>query len=311
MTDQPAPEPKIARRRWWLAALLQILGATGSIYVGRPLRYFILIGCGASYVIGMYHGYWGALTNVWFHLVLASILIAISIYFLVDAIRLAVRQKDYQLRWYNRWWIYVGCIVAVVVMQSLIDVPSFRGNSSVRIFSLPSGSMMPSLQVGDYVLVDTTAFQSRDPNLGEIAVYRSPRNPSIDFIKRIVAGPEDRIQVKDGVVHLNGVAVKHSQIDDFTFSEHMNSTQFLERLPNGKEYRTLSLNSYGPGDNTKEFQVPAGHHFVLGDNRDNSTDSRFESVGFIPRGNFLGSVTGILWAKDLWRLGNLPQPPGS
>ena len=184
-------------------------------------------------------------------------------------------------------------------------------------FSIPSGSMRPTLLEGDYLFVTKWAygysryslpfspdlFSGRiwgsEPERGDVAVFKFPPNPSLDYIKRVVGLPGDRIQMKDGQLFINGEGVprvKIGQIDNPDITEVSRPVDvYRETLPNGVSYDTLDLTPNSIGDNTREFVVPEGHYFMMGDNRDNSTDSRF-SVGYVPSENLVGRANIIFFS---------------
>lgn len=184
-------------------------------------------------------------------------------------------------------------------------------------FSIPSGSMRPTLLEGDYLFVTKWAygysrysfplspplFSGRiwagQPERGDVVVFKFPPNPSLDYIKRVVGLPGDRIQMRDGVLHINGEPVRREligQIDDPDITEMSRPVDvYRETLPNGVSYETLDLSPNSVGDNTREFVVPEGHYFMMGDNRDNSTDSRF-TVGFVPEENLVGRANIIFFS---------------
>jgi len=184
-------------------------------------------------------------------------------------------------------------------------------------FSIPSGSMRPTLLEGDYLFVTKWSygyshyslpfspdiFSGRiwgaEPKRGDVVVFKFPPDPSVDYIKRVVGLPGDKIQMKDGQLFINGVGVpreKVGQIDNPDITEVNRPVDvYRETLPNGITYDTLDLTQNGLGDNTREFDVPPGHYFMMGDNRDNSSDSRF-SVGFVPYENLVGRANIIFFS---------------
>jgi signal peptidase I len=197
-------------------------------------------------------------------------------------------------------------------------------------FNIPSGSMIPTLLVGDYLFVSKYSYGythysfpfsppfysgrilGSQPNRGDVAVFRLPKDDSIDYIKRVIGLPGDRIQMIDGVLNINGVAVPRQRIDDFVTDDDgvvQRVKQFRETLPNGVSYNTLDLTDNGFYDNTPVYTVPPGDYFMMGDNRDNSTDSRVLSqVGYVPFENFIGRAQIIFFsihddahAWEVWR----------
>src|SRR5215831_16394784 len=183
-------------------------------------------------------------------------------------------------------------------------------------FNIPSGSMKATLLVGDYLFVSKYSygyshysiplspplFSGRifgsEPQRGDVVVFRLPKDDSTDYIKRVIGLPGDRIQMKDGVLYINGTAVKKERVEDFVDDENGERVRrFRETLPNGVVYETLDLQDNGFLDNTQEYLVPAGHYFMMGDNRDNSTDSRvLAAVGYVPFENLVGKAQIIFFS---------------
>jgi len=139
----------------------------------------------------------------------------------------------------------------------------------------------------------------------DVVVFKLPRDNKTDYLKRLIGLPGDRVQMRDGILYINGAAVPKQPVEDFVdekgegFGQPI--PQYIETLPNGVAYRVLDASPNGLVDNTGEYVVPDGHYFMMGDNRDNALDSRFTQdapgggVGFVPRGNFTGPVVLIFW----------------
>lgn len=183
-------------------------------------------------------------------------------------------------------------------------------------FNIPSGSMKPTLLIGDYLFVSKFSygysryslpfapplFEGRIfesmPERGDVAVFRKPTGDHEDYIKRIIGLPGDTIQVIGGILHINNVAVERRQIEDFIDSTGDAYTQYIETLPNGVEHPILEKSDGYQYDNTEPFVVPEGHFFAMGDNRDNSRDSRTPEVGFVPFQNLVGRAEFIFLSAD-------------
>ena len=184
-------------------------------------------------------------------------------------------------------------------------------------FNIPSGSMVPTLLVGDYLFVSKFSYgYSRHsfpfsvapisnrliasmPERGDVAVFRLPSNITVDYIKRVVGLPGDRIQVKRGILHINGEAVERRLLGDGNVASGQTSlvTQRYEEIfPDGHRHIIQEVSDDQIFDNTLEFTVPDGHYFMMGDNRDNSRDSRSSSVGFVPIENFIGRAEFLFFS---------------
>lgn len=197
-------------------------------------------------------------------------------------------------------------------------------------FSIPSGSMLPTLLIGDYLFVSKTAYgYSRhsipfSPPLfkgrifadqierGDVAVFKLPRDGRTDYIKRVIGLPGDQIQIKNGQIYINDTPVPREPLDTVPEGIPDGATAYLETLPNGVRHITLDMGNKPIVDNTGVYQVPEGHYFVMGDNRDNSQDSRFlRAVGYIPYENFVGKATLKFYSFDnqtrIWEVWKYPS----
>lgn len=212
------------------------------------------------------------------------------------------------------WELAKTCSIALIVAGT---VRAF----AFEPFNIPSGSMIPTLLVGDYLFVSKYSYgYSRhslpwswpiipgrimisEPERGDVAVFKLPSDNTTDYIKRIVGLPGDRIQMRQGRLWINEKQVKRRRIEDFVYTDGFRRinrlAQFVETLPNGRVHRIVEQTDQGQLDNTGVYTVPKGHYFAMGDNRDNSLDSRVMSgVGFVPFENLVGRAEVLFFSTD-------------
>ena len=186
-------------------------------------------------------------------------------------------------------------ILIVLVLRAFIAEP----------FRIPSGSMMPTLLVGDFILVNKFDYGIRlpvinkkiipigEPQRGDVVVFRYPKDPSVDYIKRIIGLPGDKIIYRNKTLYINGKEIPQEWLGRYEGPEHSlqaaGDTLYMEQL--GDVRHEILLNSKS-GTLNGEYEVPKGHYFAMGDNRDNSNDSRY--WGFVPEENLVGKAM-IIW----------------
>jgi len=228
----------------------------------------------------------------------------------------AVKKKDGA-------WETIKVVIQALLLALIVSTFVFR------LFSIPSASMRVTLLEGDYVFVSKYAYGysrysfpfglapfdgrifGHEPTRGDVVVFKLPSDNRTDYIKRLIGLPGDHIQMIDGVLYINGEAVQRERIEDqiqYTASgEPYGVPAYRETLPNGVSYVTLDINPNGFADNTQEFIVPEGHYFMMGDNRDNSSDSRFApnyqdpergGVGYVPFENLIGRAEFIFFSVE-------------
>jgi signal peptidase I len=186
-------------------------------------------------------------------------------------------------------------------------------------FSIPSMSMVPTLQVGDFLFVSKFAYgysakssffgiplfdgrtSSVRPERGDVVVFKLPTDPSTDYIKRVIGLPGDTLQVSRGRLYINNQQVERKELGPVTIDkgngQKADAMAFVEMLPNGRTHMIYEESDSRPLDNTPLYTVPEGYYFMMGDNRDNSMDSRVQRlVGFVPIDNLVGPAKVIFFS---------------
>ena len=258
-----------------------------------------------------------------FALFLFLLLVVTGLVWLLD--KFVLRQKRAQQA-KQPWWVeysisFFPVILIVFLLRSFLVEP----------FKIPSGSMIPTLQIGDFILVNKFAYGIRlpvvnvkvievgGPKRGEVMVFRYPADPSLDYIKRVVGLPGDRVEYRDKVLSLNGRPVPRKPLAEYESRERLQFfPHYLERFDGAEHEIILEKDVPGFVNRIMEFKhsgncdynsgglactVPPGHYFVMGDNRDNSSDSRV--WGFVPDENIVGKAFFIwLNLSELGRFGS-------
>ena len=187
-------------------------------------------------------------------------------------------------------------------------------------FNIPSGSMKPNLLVGDFIFVSKWSYGfskhslpfsiplipgkifSKLPERGEVVVFKTPEDNRTDYIKRVIGLPGDRIQIIDGKIIINDNLILRKKLKDFIDTDKNSSIKRIRKYKEyffDKEIEVLDIMDHGIVDNTNIYIVPKGHFFVMGDNRDNSQDSRFTNiVGYIPIENLIGKAQFIFFSLE-------------
>ena len=193
-------------------------------------------------------------------------------------------------------------------------------------FNIPSGSMIPTLLVGDYLFVSKYSYGYSQysfpfglapikdrvfykvPQRGDVIVFRKPGDETIDYIKRLVALPNDTVQVKEGILYINSIKAHRVKtnigIMKNLFGDEKIFTQYKETFEGSNPHNIIESSDNDPFDDTILFKVPDNHFFFMGDNRDNSRDSRYECPGFVSRDLFVGRATRI-WFN--WDFSSFPE----
>ena len=269
------------------------------------------------------------------------------------------KNKNAAREWFNT--LFYGALIAIIFRSFLLEP-----------FNIPSGSMIPTLQVGDHIFITKWSYgysrysfpfgswqlwngrflAAHDPRIGDVIVFRNPADESLDYVKRLIGGPGDKIQMISGRLYINGkmvprenprpyivanlrrslrsvgyykdnLAIKGNRVfvdnmpAKFNYTieyksdsecdanpgecDVFHATEYIETLPNGVAHSIIEMSDDARFDNTPLYTVPAGHYFMMGDNRDNSGDSRAQ-VGFVPRDNIIGKVWFVWYSHNYYAM---------
>lgn len=267
-------------RKWYWAGFLSYLApGLGQIYNGQVTKGLLLY-CLYSFwgsilfiisLNAMKHNFFDLSGVVLFLCLIVAFFIFLSI--IIDAIRGARRQKDpYHLKVYNKWYIYV---LAILVLQGVdYFVQSSIRDVLVKPYRIPTVSMEPTLQTGDFILNNKLSYCTQNPKRGDVVIFQYPPDEKLIYVKRIIGLPGDKLEIKDKDVFINGHRFNETYVD------HIDSN-ILPAVA-------------GPRDNFGPFVVPSNKYFVMGDNRDNSLDSRY--WGTVGRSQIKGKPSLVYWS---------------
>ena len=263
-------------RKLWVAGLLTFLTiGLGHLYAGEARRGLILFFAQAILL-----AIFLPLALVRLSLTILILLVisgfAYFVYCLLDAIRIARENKfGYRLKKYNRWYIYLACwIVASLIIQPVTEV--LIKKNVIQAYKIASGAMIPTLLLGDRILVDKLTYKNHEPQRGDIIIFPYPVNLSRAFVKRLIGLEGDKIQIKDKQLFINDEIYQENYI--------------VNRDPH------IMPADVSPRDNFGPIVVPNGKYFVMGDNRDNSHDSRFWK--YVEKDTVEGKVKSLYWSWD-------------
>ncbi len=260
-----------------MAALLSVMPGLGHLYSGWPVRgaviYVSLTLLAVLYVLIAMLSF----TSPWLGKIIGLWILLLPLLYLVqllDAARLARgRGTGYQLRGYNRWYVYLG--IGVLLLACLFVGADALRTFVVQAYKIPAASMAPTLLVGDHIFVNKLAYRFDEPAWGDVVVFKYPKDERKESIKRIVGLPGDTIRIRNKLLFLNGKA-----IDDADYTERLDPI--------------ILSDSAHPRDHFGPVTVPANSYFVLGDSRDRSLDSRV--WGFVGRSKITGKAARIYWS---------------
>jgi signal peptidase I len=304
-----AENPKVKPRKPWLAGLLAFLcqglghvyagkGAVGiGLVVGPAFLFSIILGVSVATDTAVFG-------TAWFLVAVAAIIWVAQI---VWAVRLARRAgRDYQLRRYNHILTYI----AFVVGTSLVREAELLKRHVLETFKIRAISTIPALEIGDRIFVAKLGMRNLSPQRGDLIAFQCPEEPHDDYINRVVGLPGEEIAVQGGVVHINGEPLPRKElgVEEFWYRSEpsgrwysFQATVFEEELGDITVRTLKDANEMLAAPSLGPMQIPEGHYFVMGDNRDRSYDSR--SWGPVPAEKVIGRCHSIwfAWGKDGFR----------
>jgi signal peptidase I len=272
----------LEQRKPWIAGLLSLAyPGLGQVYNGEPGRGLVAyLAFPALFILSFFFAF-GTFSGL-----VISLTLMVCLYFGItaDAVCRALRIREIRPRWYNRPVVYFALAVTLSLLANIVTrtiLPLGR----YRAYYEPSGSMEPTIHDGDRFIVDTWAYRKQSPLRGDIAIFRFPPDPTRDFVKRCVAVSNDVIAIHDKQLSINGKPVSEP------YAVHMDQ----EVLHDPGLGSMAARDQYGPE------KIPPGSFFSLGDNRDNSNDSRF--YGSVRDDLLKAKALYVYWSKDRSRIG--------
>jgi len=294
-TDKEILRTALKPRNAFVAFLLSIfIPGLGQMYNGQlkkgaflffSLFFFNVIFC----ISNATHYFYGLAT-------LFAIEIFLSIYIIIDAIRYARRQKEYVRKKYNTWYYHLIFASLVLTIVWTYDPKSIFG---IETFRMPTSSSQPTIQLGDWVVGDMKAYQKNDPNYGDLIIYK--KDDGYLYTSRIVGLPNDQLEINDNIVSINGKKSKVTFIKE-AVTDNVAAKEFEEELINGHKHKIYKFKQTFDSTmtNIKGIKVPPNSYYILGDNRDNSADSRY--IGFITKQEIYGRIIYSYWGKSMDRI---------
>jgi signal peptidase I len=214
-------------------------------------------------------------------------------------------------RWFDET---TRTIISAILIAMLIRMFAFEP------FNIPSSSMVPNLLIGDFLFVSKYSYGyssrsalfgllpvagrifAREPRRGDVVVFKWPHDNSTDYIKRLIGLPGDKVQMRNGLLYINGVAAERRKLPQPVAEEYLipppSAVDYVETFPDGNQHVIRKEGDELPLDDTDVFTVPPHHYFMMGDNRNNSQDSRTSNVGFVAEENLVGRAEVLFFSLD-------------
>ncbi len=276
----------IKPRKPFLALLISLVPGLGQIYNGQVKKglMFLLI----DLIVPFLFGWSGILKNFNGFIALLVFTVLFMIYRMADGFVSGRKLKNYEVKRYNQWYIYLGYFIAFSTIRTYIDLPFSTG---IQTFIITSVSMNPTMQPGDRVVTSVDYYDNHTIGRGDIVVFNPPNGEF--WIFRVIGMPNDSLEVKDGVVYINNYSHETTKTKEYDL-EGFGVIQYNEEISPDKTITTLRGNRF----TAKDFEriiIPENEYFLMGDNRDNAHDSRY--LGTIKREDIVGRVLYTYWGN--------------
>ena len=278
----------------------------GHIYAAAPRRGWRFIGAVLAFeiVAGILPQWPPSLPAAVAEFALIVAWIALLVFIIYDAIRTARRGRISPPGRLDRAWAYVGLALGFVVVSQVLFSVEVRSRQW-KPYRMPSGSMLPGIAPGEFMMAWRGYFETHAPRRGDLAILGTRPDPNLVYVKRIIGLPGDRVQLVENRLRLNGedVPTERRPGPPGEGSHGRRVERRVESLPEGRTYEIFVEGSNGPSANTAEFVVPPHHVFVLGDDRDDSYDSRWNDFGMVPLSAVTDLPRFLYWSPEWSRVG--------
>lgn len=277
-------------RKSFIAFLFSLLfPGLGQIYNGQPRKAIVFFGL--LLLIPLLFGTTRWTTFFYGFCSLYAVDIALRIYIIIDGIKCAKKQHSYTLKPYNTWYYYLLIAIGIFAVLCIYDTEKVLGTKT---FIIPSVANSPTLQSGDRLVADLRAYNNNEPDYGDFVVYSGLDGQA--YVFRVVGKPNDSIEIIDNIVIINGKRCKTTYIKEAAIDD-ISVVEFEEELPNGHKHLIYKYKQYENDiiSSINKMVVPSDNYYLLGDNRDNAADSRYE--GFISKDRIKGRIIFSYWGQ--------------
>jgi signal peptidase I len=284
----------IKRRKPFSALLLSIIPGLGQIYNGQPRKGVVFLAI--DLLVPIAFGLAGIFNKLNGLVILLVFSLSFIIYRMADGFIQAKKLTNYELKSYNKWYVYLSFAIALGIVRTFLDLPASTG---IQTFRIPTPSMNPTMQPGDRVVASLSYYDNNSIQQGDIVVFNSPQGGIWTF--RVVGLPSDSIEIKDGNVYVNNQLNELTATGEYVIDDQ-DVVQYQEKLNRAKTIKTLRFKKVMMTD-TRTFdkmRVPENEYFLMGDNRDNALDSRF--IGTVKKDDILGRVIYSYWGNTFDRI---------